>query len=87
MIDTTGTMDVSADQPTLGSEPGSWSMVTGTLPSNLPAANTPGNPAVQAAMAGTSTTSTSTATKVAIGLGVAAVVLGLLVVATSKPRR
>lgn len=90
MIDDTGSTD-TPDQ--LGMEPGSWSTVTGTLPTNLPAANQAGSAAqVAAAAAGgvvpiAAASTTSSVTKVAIGLGIGAVLLGLLAVAAGPPKR
>jgi hypothetical protein len=92
--DSTGMMDpTSAANSTggvvPGADPGSWVGVTGTLPADLPPANTPGSPAVAAAMAGSSSSSAggmSTSMKLALAIGAGAVLLGLVAV-TSRPSR
>lgn len=93
MVDATSALNSTDGGVVAGADPGSWVGVTGTLPSDLPPANQPGNPAVAAAMAaaGGSSSSTpagmSTSMKLALAIGVGALVIGLMAVSTPRRRR
>jgi hypothetical protein len=94
MVDNTSALNSTNAGIVAGADPGSWVGITGTLPANLPPANTPGDPAVAAAMAaaGGSSSSTpaggmSTSTMLALAIGAGAVILGLMAVSSPRRRR
>jgi hypothetical protein len=95
MADTTSAFnstDSGSGSVVAGADPGSWVGITGTLPSDLPPANTPGDPAVAAAMAAAAGSSSAPAgmsgsVKLALAIGAAAVIVGMLAVSSSPRRR